>query len=75
MYPGIPQIISLQISTDRHWTPCDNLEDYAMKYGRVIKEITWSDRLFLSIGKMLIRLGYKMTRVSTRHYKLSEETL
>jgi hypothetical protein len=75
MYPGILPIISLQIAADRHPAPCETMEENAMEHGKVIQEVTWTDRVTLIIGNMLIRLGQKMTRSYAQHYKLSGKTL
>jgi hypothetical protein len=75
MYPGIPPIISLQIAADRHPSPCENMEEITMKHGKVIQAVTWTGRITLIIGNMLIRLGQKMTRSYAQQYKLSGKTL
>lgn len=72
----MPDLISigLKVTANDSEPRCDDLEQYAQRHGHVSRLPSLRDRLYLQMGKLLIAFGEKLTAISLKHVRLSEET-
>ncbi len=73
----MPDLISigLKVTASDYEAQCDDLEQFAQRHGHVSRLPNLRDRLYLRMGKLLIAFGERLTALSLKHLRLSEETV